>query len=145
MHKVFSYYALLSNKINKRVMVISTLSTFSFEKLNISCSEMFHERSRSTCPEVFYKKGVLRCLAKFTGKDLCQSLFCRPACNFIKKETMAQTFSCQFCEISKNTFSYRTPPVTASEGQKENSITYKVYISWNFLKEKFYCVDLLCC
>ena len=30
------------------------------------------------------------------------------ACNFIKKETLAQVFS-QFCEISENTFSYRTP------------------------------------
>ena len=30
------------------------------------------------------------------------------ACNFIKKETLAQVFSCEFCEISKNTFSYRT-------------------------------------
>ena len=27
------------------------------------------------------------------------------ACNFIKKETMAQVLSCEFCEISKNTFS----------------------------------------
>ena len=26
------------------------------------------------------------------------------ACNFIKKETLTQVFSCQFCEISKNTF-----------------------------------------
>ena len=25
------------------------------------------------------------------------------ACNFIKKETLAQVFSCEFCEISKNT------------------------------------------
>ena len=33
------------------------------------------------------------------------------ACSFIKKETLAQAFSCQFCEISKNIFSYRTPPV----------------------------------
>ena len=36
------------------------------------------------------------------------------ACNFIKKETLAQVFSCEFCEISKNTFFYRTPPVAAS-------------------------------
>ena len=33
---------------------------------------------------------------------------------FIKKETLAQVFSCEFYEISKNTFSYRTPPVAAS-------------------------------
>ena len=25
-------------------------------------------------------------------------------CNFIKKETLGQVFSCEFCEISKNTF-----------------------------------------
>ena len=35
------------------------------------------------------------------------------ACNFIKKETLVQVFSCEFYGISKNTFSYRTPPVTA--------------------------------
>ena len=26
------------------------------------------------------------------------------ACNFIKKEALARLFSCEFCEISKNTF-----------------------------------------
>ena len=36
-------------------------------------------------------------------------------CNFIKKETLAQVFFCEFCKISKNTFSYRTPPVFASD------------------------------
>ena len=29
--------------------------------------------------------------------------------------TLAQVFSCEFGEISKNTFCYRTPPVAASE------------------------------
>ena len=43
------------------------------------------------------KKGVLRNFSKFTGKQLCQSLF-------IKKEILAQAFSCQFCEISKDPF-----------------------------------------
>ena len=33
----------------------------------------------------------------------------------IKKEALAQVFSCEFCEISKNTFFYRTPLVAASE------------------------------
>ena len=36
------------------------------------------------------------------------------ACNFIKKETLAHVFSCEFCEISKNSFSYRIPLVAAS-------------------------------
>ena len=37
------------------------------------------------------------------------------ACNFIKKETLTQVFSCEFCESFKNTFFYRTPLVDASE------------------------------
>ena len=40
--------------------------------------------------------------------------FLRQACNFIKKETLAQVLSCEFFEISKNTFINRTPLVTAS-------------------------------
>ena len=35
--------------------------------------------------------------------------------NFIKKQALPQVLSCQFCEISKNTFSYRTPLVAASD------------------------------
>ena len=31
------------------------------------------------------------------------------------KETLAQVFSVEFCEISKNTFSYRTPLVATSK------------------------------
>ena len=36
------------------------------------------------------------------------------AFNFIKKETLAQVFSREFCQISKNTFFYRIPPVATS-------------------------------
>ena len=36
------------------------------------------------------------------------------ASNFIKKETLVQVFSREFCETAKNTFSFRTPPVTDS-------------------------------
>ena len=39
-------------------------------------------------------------------------------CNFIKKETLAYVVSCEFCQISKNTFSYRTPPVATSQSVK---------------------------
>ena len=35
-------------------------------------------------------------------------------CNFIEKECLAQVLSCKLCEISKNTFFYRTPRVAAS-------------------------------
>ena len=79
---------------------------------------------RSNRLEVFCEKGVLKNFAKFTEKHLCQSLFLispeatrvfykkvflkvsqRPkTCNFIKKETLAQVFSWDICEIFKNTF-----------------------------------------
>ena len=67
-------------------------------------------------PEVFYKKGVLKNLAKFTGKKLCQSLFLiKLQDNFIKKETLAQGFSCEFYEIFKNTFFTEHLQTTASK------------------------------
>ena len=40
--------------------------------------------------------------------------------NFIKKETLAQVFSCEFSESSKNTFSYRTSPAAASVNRNFN-------------------------
>ena len=48
-----------------------------------------HVSCTSSHPKVFYKKGVLRNLA---------------ACNFIKKETLAQMFSCEFCELLRTPF-----------------------------------------
>ena len=78
------------------------------------------KKGRSSHQSCFIKKGVLRNFTKFTGKHLCQSLFfnkvaglnCRPkACNFIKKETLAQVFSCEF---SKNTFFTEHLQTTAS-------------------------------
>ena len=38
----------------------------------------------------------------------------RPAI-LLKKETLAQVFSCEFCEISKNTLLHRAPMVAASK------------------------------
>ena len=42
------------------------------------------------------------------------SLLISWTCIFIEKEILTKVFSCEFCEIAKNTFSYRTPPVAAS-------------------------------
>ena len=73
---------------------------------------------RSSRSDVFCEKGVLINFTKFTGKHLSQSLFfnkvagVRPAILF--KETLAQVFSCKFCEIFKNAFSYRTLLMAAS-------------------------------
>ena len=56
------------------------------------------------------KNVFLEIFAKFTGKRLCKSLFfdkgagLRQTCNVIKKETLAQVVSCEFCKISIKTF-----------------------------------------
>ena len=63
--------------------------------------------------EVLYKKTVPKNLSKFTAKHLCQGCQAE-ACNFIKKGTLSQMFSREFCEMSKNTLFYRTPLVAAS-------------------------------
>ena len=55
------------------------------------------------------KEGVLRNLAKFTGKHLCQSLFfnkaagLRPAFS-LKEKLWYRCFPVNFCKIFKNTF-----------------------------------------
>ena len=62
----------------------------------------------SSRPEVFCKKGVLRNFAKITGNQPCQSLF------FKEVADLRPGFPLNFCEISKNTFSYRTLMVALS-------------------------------
>ena len=55
-----------------------------------------------------------RCSVKKVFLEISQNSQ-KNTCIFFNKETLAQVFSCEFCEISKNTFSYRTPLVAASE------------------------------
>ena len=80
----------------------SDLSILTLSRIDIT-------QHRSSRTEVFSIKGVLKIFAKFTGKYLFQSLLInkdagiRPE-TLLKKETLAQVFSCEFCEISKNIF-----------------------------------------
>ena len=112
---------------------------------------------------MFCKKGVLRNFAKFTGKHLCQSLFLiklqasglQQACNFIKKKTLAQVFSCEFCEISKNTFftehlwttasvfSRRSQPAACNTIKKETIIQVFSCECWEVVYNSFI-AELFC-
>ena len=100
---------------------VISIATSDRDQLLIAISQedfqccMLYRSSHRRCS---VRKGVVKNFAKFTGKHLCQSLFinklqAKPF-NFINKETQAQVFSCELCEISKNSFSYRTPPVAVS-------------------------------
>ena len=64
----------------------------------IQCNSKQCTQCKSSRPEVFCRKGVLR----------------PEAWNFIQKESLAQVFSSDFCEIFKKTVFYRTTMVAAS-------------------------------
>ena len=64
---------------------------------------------------MFFKIDVLENFALFTGKHLCRSLFLiklhpRPATLLIKRDS-TQVFCCKYCEVLKNSFFCRAPPV----------------------------------
>ena len=69
------------------------------------CKKVFLEISQNSLENTCARVSIL---IKLQAWDL-------EACNFIQKETLAQVFSCEIFEISKNTFSYRTSPVAASK------------------------------
>ena len=65
---------------------------------NVDLRHFEIKKYRSSHQRCSMKKGVLRNFTKFTRKNMCQSLF------FNKVAGLAKVFSCEFCEISKNTF-----------------------------------------
>ena len=58
------------------------------------------------------------------------------ACNFIEKESLAQLFPCEFCEISNNNFPYRTPPVAASGNYMMKRLRCILQERFDFLTSK---------
>ena len=82
-------------------------------------------------PAKMYLPQNLGC--EFTGDfKSMETSFQHPACNYqvyvildAKKETLAQLFSCEFCEISKNTFFTEHLWATASEESDGSNIAVK--------------------
>ena len=113
---IIKHQALIFQKNNS--LIHNSFRTSKF--FHHSC--WYFSTARSSHPEVFCKKGVLSNFIKFTGKHLCQGLFLnkvaglRPqTCNFIKKKTLTQVFSCEFWKISKNTLFTEQLWATASD------------------------------
>ena len=86
--------------------------TNNFSCLFLTCNE--DEETHHAFIKCIFKsrcslKDVLKNFAKFTGKhtyakvSLLTKLLAQ-ACTFIKKETLAQVFSSEFCEFFTNTF-----------------------------------------
>ena len=111
---------------------MSDLKNWNIVPLIISCrisSEPFyHLINIQSEAGVFCKK---RCSQKFRKVHRKTPVpECRPqACNFIKKETLEQVFSGEFCEISINTFSTKRSRATTS-------ILFSYIYSFTFAKSK---------
>ena len=73
--------------VQEKYMFISVRKSDSF----FTSLYQFFRRFGSSRPDVFCKKN-----------------------NFIKMETLTQAFYCEFFQISKNSFCYRTPPMAPS-------------------------------
>ena len=54
-------------------------------------------------------KKVFLNISQSSQEKTCARVF------FLLKKRLVQVLSSEFCDISKNTFSYRTPPVAASK------------------------------
>ena len=67
--------------------------------LTISKEKMLiiHEKLEIARNSKVFRSSVIYITRKVNPLNL-------PPCNFVKKETLALTFSCEFCEIFKNTF-----------------------------------------
>ena len=98
-------YKLCKNVINP---IHSNL--FPHEFLSYDIAIVYFIQKQPT--EVFYKKFVLKVFAKFTRKHLRQNLFLNKDKGL--KETLAQVFSCEFCEIFNNSFLTELIRTTAS-------------------------------
>ena len=89
---------------------------------------------------LFIKKSFI-CKESGTATEAATSV-----CNFVKKETLAHVFSCEFCKISKNTFLIEHLRVTASAATKLKLVTKmkkhnQLYFGTLVLSSYFYCGD----
>ena len=95
---------------------------------------------RKQPPDVFCEKKVFLKISQNSQENTCtRTSFLIQACNIIKKEALAQVFSSEFCEISKNTFFIEHLCAAASKRFKNVSVYFgKLCIKGklHFLKRK---------
>ena len=60
--------------------------------------------NRSSLPEVFYKEGVLKDFAKFTLKQLRQSLFFNKVATLLKRRLWHRCFPMNFTKLLRTRF-----------------------------------------
>ena len=103
-----------SNKLDDETKLLETREDGKWKKELLWWWEILY--SEAVAQRCSVKKVFLE-ISQNSQENTCST--CSNHCsNFIKKETLAQAF-CNFCKISKNTFSYRTPPMAASKSYQD--------------------------
>ena len=86
-----------NRKMSKQLNILLPEPELKIEQPPDLFLEISKNSQENTCAKVFFKIN-----------------FQSSVCNFIRKETKVQVFSCEFCKISKNTFFTEPLRVTAS-------------------------------
>ena len=114
----YNFHTLETNWSGFHILKVSVLKTFS--RKEVSRVTTYQKASLKWRFSVWYKQWIIeavaqRCSVKMVFLEIPQNsqkntcarvsflIKLQEACNFIKKETLAQGFSCEFCGISKNT------------------------------------------
>ena len=79
----------------------------------MSETSTFQPKFRGSHQRCSVKKGILK-ISQNSQENTCATVsflikLLASGCSFTKKEALAQVFSCEFCEIFKNIFFYKTP------------------------------------
>ena len=115
------------HQYQKQVKILAFISWLVSRKVWIHSQTIFlwHGEKQKQPPECSVGEGVLWNFAKFLGKHLCQSLLFDKVAVLRKKETLTRVFSCEFCEIFKNTFFTEHLWTTASKHQISTRVNQK--------------------
>ena len=128
--KIKYYKQIVIKKIKKQNKNIVTWFVFLGSFKNVTWKVKVYKKSWWEYFGILWRFGTVRavtqrCSVKKVVLEISQNsqentcarvsfLIKLQACNFIKKENLARVVSSEFCEISKNSFSYRAPLVVAS-------------------------------
>ena len=112
---------------------------FFFQKCNLFRNRPFIKMREAVVLRCSVKTKVFSEISQNSQQNTCTRdsfLIKLQACNFNKKESLVQVFSCEFCKISKNTFSKRTPPVAAIKTDLKTGVF--LWLFQKFLRTVFF-------
>ena len=102
------------------------LCLFHFRVYFFTSDLMFStQRQKTFSTQMFFKIGALK-ISQTWQENICVWVSFWKCCSlealqYYQKETPTLVFSCEVCEIFKDTFFYRTPPVAASGDNKSHT------------------------